>query len=404
MFCFLIQASSVSWSGDKDDCMADVEGKPAVYWTVKRVYDNFAGAEVAVVAPEFDRGGALEELKLDFPALQVLYSHDDNPLSRMIEAVADMDEDSYFVRTNGLNLFFDVEAVKEMAALMNAGDVDCVKFPDDYPVHYTSELYRVASIRTIAGEIDKIAATDSERASFYRVHPRFLFFRLDRYNAVYIEGNLPYSDEFMRRSREVGQMVLKIQRQHLITDKCISAGDLLGYHYEIASKWISDGDRVLDIACGDGFGTEIIAERDVTITGADIDKEAVEEARLRIRPKRDNMNFDVQDVLALTYADSTFDVVLSMETIEHIPGEERYLEEIRRVLRPGGRLVLSTPQNSFGAVPFVGIHLKEYSLDELKSLVSKYFEIEHVIGFKAGRVYFEDDPIGTNTLMVLRKS
>jgi 2-polyprenyl-3-methyl-5-hydroxy-6-metoxy-1,4-benzoquinol methylase len=115
------------------------------------------------------------------------------------------------------------------------------------------------------------------------------------------------------------------------------------------------------------------------------------------------MNFEVEDVLGLSYADSTFDVVLSMETIEHVPDETMYLEEIRRVLRPGGRLVLSTPQNSFGAVPFNGNHFKEYSLKELKALVSKYFEIEHVIGFKAGRVYFEDDPIGTNTLMVLRK-
>lgn len=402
MFCFLIQASSVSWSGDKDDCMADVEGKPAVYWTVKRVYDNFNGATVSVVAPEFDSGGALEELKLDFPELQVLYSHDDNPLARMIGAVEEMDADSFFVRTNGLNLFFDVEAVKEMAALMDTGEVDCVKFPDDYPVHYTSELYRVASVRSLAGEIDKIAATDSERAGFYRVHPRYLFFRLDKYKAVYIEGNLPYSDEFMRRSREVGHMVLVVPRKYLIADKCIAAGDQLAYHYDIASKWIADGDRVLDIACGDGFGTDIIAARDVTITGADIVEEVIESAK-QIRLKRDNMNFEVQDVLNLTYADSTFDVILSMETIEHIPDEDRYLEETRRVLKAGGRLILSTPQNSFGAVPFNGIHLKEYSLDELKRLVSKYFEIEHTIGFKAGRVYFEDDPIGTNTLMVLRK-
>jgi 2-polyprenyl-3-methyl-5-hydroxy-6-metoxy-1,4-benzoquinol methylase len=382
--------------------MADVEGKPAVYWTVKRVYDNFASATVSVVAPEFDRGGALEELKLDFPELQVLYSHDDNPLARMIGAVADMDAGSFFVRTNGLNLFFDVEAVKEMAALMDTGEVDCVKFPDDYPVHYTSELYRVASVRSLAEEIDTMAATDNDRAGFYRVHPRYLFFRLERYKAVYIEGNLPYSDETMKRSREVGHLVLQIPRGYHVAGQSISAGDMLGYHYDLCTKWISDGDSVLDIACGDGFGTDTIAGRDITITGADIDCEAVEEAR-RLHPKRDNMNFEVEDVLGLSYADSTFDVVLSMETIEHVPDETMYLEEIRRVLRPGGRLVLSTPQNSFGAVPFNGNHFKEYSLKELKALVSKYFEIEHVIGFKAGRVYFEDDPIGTNTLMVLRK-
>ena len=396
---FLVQASTVTWSGDKDDCMARVEGKPVVHWTVKRIYDNFADAEVRVIAPDFDKGGALEGLKLDFPDVEILYSFDDNPLSRMIDAAGDMNGDTFIVRTNGLNLFFDVEAVQEMASIMERGDADCVKFPDDYPVHYTSELYRVASLRSIA--ID-IIAMDDGRAAFYSVHPRYLFFRLDKYKAEYIKGNLPYSDEFMKRSREVGHIVLQIPRDYHIQDKCIEAGDQLGYHYELASEWISVGDRVLDIACGDGHGTEIIAKLDVTITGADLVEDVIESAR-RIRKERDNMNFEVQDVLDLTYADSTFDVVLSMETIEHIQDEDRYLEELRRVLSPGGILIISTPQNSFGAIPFNDNHFKEYSLENITSLISKYFDIEKVIGFKAGRVYFEDDPVGTDSFIISRK-
>ena len=257
----------------------------------------------------------------------------------MIDATGDMDEDSFFVRTNGLNLFFDIEAIGEMASVMKEDEADCVKFPDDYPVHYTSELYRVGSLRSLAAGIDEM---DDKRAPFYRVHPRYLFFRSDKYRSIYIKGNLPYSDKFMKRSREVGHMVLQIPRKHLIAEKAIKAGDQLGYHYDLASEWISDGDRILDVACGDGYGTDIIALRDVTITGADLVEEVIEAAR-QLRPKRDNMTFEVQDVLDLTYDDLTFDVILSMETIEHIPDENRYLKELRRVLKPGGRLIISTP-------------------------------------------------------------
>lgn len=401
---FLVQASSVSWSGDKDDCMVPVEGKPVIHWTIKRIYDNFEGAEVRVISPAFDEGGALQDLKDDFPALKITYSHDDNPLARMIDATSDMDEDDCFFRTDGLNLFFDTEAVSDEISLMKKKEGDCVKFPDDYPVHYASELYRVGAVRSLAEDIDAMEAsgTDEGRASFYRIHPRYLFFRLDKYKAFYIEGNLPYPDDFMKRSREVGHMVLQIPRKHLIENKSISAGDQLGYHYDLALEWINDGDRVLDIASGDGYGTDIVAREGITITGADLDEEVIEAAR-SLRPDRDNMNFEVQDVLNLTYGDGTFDVVLSMETIEHIPDEDGYLIELRRVLKPGGLLIISTPQNSFGAVPFNGIHIKEYSLKELTDLISRYLKIEKVIGFKGGRVYFDDDPIGTNSFIISRK-
>ena len=48
-------------------------------------------------------------------------------------------------------------------------------------------------------------------------------------------------------------------------------------------------------------------------------------------------------------------------------------------------------------------HLYEYSLEEIKNIVSKYFEIEKIIGLKAGKIYFEDDSIGANTMIFAKK-
>ena len=80
------------------------------------------------------------------------------------------------------------------------------------------------------------------------------------------------------------------------------------------------------------------------------------------------------------------------------------LREMSRILKPDGKLILSTPQNSHGHIPIHPHHHIEHSLESLLELTEKYFVTEQVIGFKAGTIYFEDDPIGTNTMLVLNKN
>ena len=91
-----------------------------------------------------------------------------------------------------------------------------------------------------------------------------------------------------------------------------------------------------------------------------------------------------------------------METIEHVD-PDKSLKELKRVLKKGGYLILSTPQNSTTEQCINPVHLYEYSLKEIKSIVSNYFQIETIIGLKAGRIYFEDDPIGANTMIFAKK-
>lgn len=92
-----------------------------------------------------------------------------------------------------------------------------------------------------------------------------------------------------------------------------------------------------------------------------------------------------------------------METIEHVD-PHKTLNELRRVLKKGGYLILSTPQNSSSSQCVNPVHLYEYSLNEIRAIISGYFEIERIIGLKAGKIYFEDDPIGANTVIFAKKS
>jgi 2-polyprenyl-3-methyl-5-hydroxy-6-metoxy-1,4-benzoquinol methylase len=175
----------------------------------------------------------------------------------------------------------------------------------------------------------------------------------------------------------------------------------LSYHYQLACHWLNTTFRVLDIACGDGFGSKEVSPSVQSVIGADIDADiiAVAKADKSMPP---NVKFQIEDVTDLSFDDETFDAVLSLETIEHVDSN-LFLKETSRVLRSEGLLILSTPQNSLGRIPINATHVIEYSLDEVLDLDRPYFVVMKMIGFKAGKIHFEDDPRGTNTFLVLKK-
>jgi 2-polyprenyl-3-methyl-5-hydroxy-6-metoxy-1,4-benzoquinol methylase len=102
--------------------------------------------------------------------------------------------------------------------------------------------------------------------------------------------------------------------------------------------------RLLDIACGVGYGTQLLAERAPSVTaalGVDVAPEAVEYARAKYRD--DRICFEMGD--ALTFADAEgFETIVSLETIEHLESEpEALVHNLKRLLKPGGVLISSAP-------------------------------------------------------------
>lgn len=112
--------------------------------------------------------------------------------------------------------------------------------------------------------------------------------------------------------------------------------------YAFAGAFVA-GKRVLDIACGNGLGTVLLAESAASVVGADTSREAVETARSRF--SRPNVTYHQLSGSILPLADEEFDVVVCLETLEHLaePEQPRFLAELRRVLKDDGLIVLSTP-------------------------------------------------------------
>jgi 2-polyprenyl-3-methyl-5-hydroxy-6-metoxy-1,4-benzoquinol methylase len=103
---------------------------------------------------------------------------------------------------------------------------------------------------------------------------------------------------------------------------------------------VAAGDRVLDLGCGEGMFTARLADAGASVVGADVAEEPLRRARARHR-ELDLRLIDGEGHWDLP--DASFDLVWAGEVIEHVADTAGWLSELRRVLRSGGRLLLSTP-------------------------------------------------------------
>jgi len=160
------------------------------------------------------------------------------------------------------------------------------------------------------------------------------------------------------------------------------AGEIAHEHwhrYAFARRYVV-GKRVLDVACGEGYGSALLAGVAGSVTGIDIDAGAVAHARQRYSALA-NVGFAEGSAASLPLPDASADVVVSFETIEHLPrvDQPRMLAEIARVLTSDGVLVMSAPNPvEYSAArnyrnPF---HLHEPDRAELASLLDGAFPFQ----------------------------
>ncbi|GHS88157.1 hypothetical protein AGMMS50218_11460 [Actinomycetota bacterium] len=171
-----------------------------------------------------------------------------------------------------------------------------------------------------------------------------------------------------------------------------SEGDYLIYvlhaaTYDFALPYVR-GKTVLDFGCGTGYGTAELAAVAERVVGLDIAAGAVRYAREHfVAP---NLSFEpippIEDE-ALPFEAGTFDVVVSFQVVEHVGDVDRYLAEIRRVLRPDGVFLCVTPDRTHrlfpGQRPWNEFHVTEYSPDAFAALLRRRFADVEVRGMTA---------------------
>lgn len=135
---------------------------------------------------------------------------------------------------------------------------------------------------------------------------------------------------------------------------------------------------VLDAACGEGYGSNIIASVAQSVTGLDIDSGTIERAKANYGQQA-NLHFLQGSIEKIPLEGDSVDVVVSFETIEHVSEQiqQAFLEEIARVLKKDGMLVMSTPNKEIYSDLFHyknEFHVKEFYHDEFLSFLHEKFK------------------------------
>jgi len=151
--------------------------------------------------------------------------------------------------------------------------------------------------------------------------------------------------------------------------------------YLFAAPHVAEA-RVLDIACGTGYGLPVLAESARLVVGADIDFSAARKARAEIDSQR--AIIIVTDGCRLPFADASFDAITSFETLEHLEARNQFLSELRRVLTPNGRCIISTPNANYtqplDGKPKNPHHVFEYTPSELITELGNHFSNIELLG------------------------
>jgi SAM-dependent methyltransferase len=165
--------------------------------------------------------------------------------------------------------------------------------------------------------------------------------------------------------------------------------------YLAAAHWIK-GD-LLEVGCGEGRGIEHLAPHVSTYSAIDKIESAIDDLRARYPTG----NFVSGHLPPLPYPDSSFDSVVSFQVIEHIEDDKLFLREIHRVLRPGGTVLITTPNRpmSLSRNPW---HVREYTASELTGLAKTIFaqvDMKGIAGNEKVMAYHERNRKSVNKIM-----
>jgi 2-polyprenyl-3-methyl-5-hydroxy-6-metoxy-1,4-benzoquinol methylase len=172
-----------------------------------------------------------------------------------------------------------------------------------------------------------------------------------------------------------GESVLAFTGERF-TPECVREIAYEHWHRYAFAMSLAKGKRVLDAACGEGFGAALLASVATQVQALDIDQASILHAQQRYAMHH-NLSFSQADISQLQHLPSaSVDLIVSFETLEHLEAHEQMLEGFLRLLKPEGMLLISTPdkKNYTDATGVVNPHhVRELYRDEFDALIKRYF-------------------------------
>ncbi|MDR3389254.1 MAG: class I SAM-dependent methyltransferase [Rudaea sp.] len=168
------------------------------------------------------------------------------------------------------------------------------------------------------------------------------------------------------------------------TPECVREIWYEHWHRYVFAREFAHGKRVLDAACGEGYGSALLAGVAANVVGIDVAQSAIAHAQERYGD-RANLRFARGDCTALDVAPASLDLIVSFETLEHVAAQEAMISGFARALADDGVLIVSSPdKRTYSDISGFHneFHVRELYRDELLALLKPHFPFVHLYGQK----------------------
>jgi SAM-dependent methyltransferase len=205
------------------------------------------------------------------------------------------------------------------------------------------------------------------------------------------------SSTFLQRDQPPGVPPLALTGERTLPD--VPEENYWYQRHVSVYRWVAErcrGLRVVDLACGEGYGSAILAEQAEWVAGVDANPEAHEHARLKYR--RENLSFR-RALVEEFDEDAPYDAIVFLQTIEHVEDPGTLLQRIVSLLTPEGRAYVSTPNRLTLAPPGAPRsdnpwHVREYDPTEYRELVEPHFSSVELLGLHhAGKLRLHETAV-----------
>lgn len=155
------------------------------------------------------------------------------------------------------------------------------------------------------------------------------------------------------------------------------------HRYLVALNYVKPNDNLLDLACGNGFGSKLLSEKTTgNVIGGDISEKTIAYCRSTFKNVR-NLTFELIDGTNMPFADEHFNLIVSFETIEHTTQYMKMLSEFNRTVVTNGYVIISTPNivvNSPGGKVLNPYHTQEFNYEQLRAVLEAFFKEVKIYG------------------------
>ncbi|MEM1178750.1 MAG: methyltransferase domain-containing protein [Acidobacteriota bacterium] len=388
----VIQCHHVGWEGTTDVSLReDPDGRRVIEQVMeraKRLPDLVS--EPVIACPDEPENRIFAELA-EAHGCACFFGSTADVLDRLASAGRSVGAER-LAWVQGIHYFLDVDLMGQLLSWAETRGFDYARCSDGSLKHVLGQVLTLDAIERSRSLIDSL---ETEDRAFFKARPfAFMRSRPDDFKLGLFEQLPGYDDATLRRFRGQAESIY-VEGRALHTEKAKPVGDVsIGRYREVLDR-VQPGMRVLDIACGTGFGSRLVAELGAEVVGVDIESETVALATER---HGDLVDFRLGRAEQIPLGDHSVDLAFSIGTIEHVEDDSTFIRELNRVLRPGGAFIAYTPQNRMGHIPIWPHHVREYSIDGLKAVAEPYFTVERIAGWQNG-ILTLDDPRGDGSYL-----